>query len=246
MENNPDICRELAELITGRKISKIVSVEQQKPIRKSSDGKGVRFDVYFTDDDKRIYDFEMQNQIRKNLPRRTRYYQSMMDSRNLRKSTDYSLLPDSYIVFICMEDPYDESFYKYTFEESCTEKPSLKMGDGAWKIFINANGTVGKVSEDLKEFLQYLVTKQPVNKLTRDIEEAVQEARSDEEWRNDYMTLSEMYEMYKEDGYNTGVNQIIDNMIMKKLTNEEISSYTGKPEDYIENRRKILKSTTVV
>jgi hypothetical protein len=62
----------------------------------------------------------------------------------------------------------------------------------------------------------------------------------------DYMTLSEMYEMYKEDGYNTGVNQIIDNMIMKKLTNEEISSYTGKPEDYIENRRKILKSTTVV
>ncbi len=246
LENNPAICQELAELITGRKISKIVSVEQQKPIRKSSDGKGVRFDVYFTDDDRRLYDFEMQNQVRKNLPRRTRYYQSMIDSSNLRKSTDYPLLPDSYIVFICMEDPYSESFYKYTFEESCTEKPSLKMGDGTWKIFINANGTVGEVSENLKEFLQYLVTKRPVNQLTKDIEAAVQEARSDEEWRNDYMTLSEMYEMYKEDGYNTGVNMIIDNMIKDNFSNTQISKYCGKSEEYIENRRKELKSTTVV
>lgn len=76
LEYHPEICRELAELITGRKVTKIVSVEKQKPIKPTSDGKGVRFDVYFSDEGSRVYDFEMQNQVKKNLPRRTRYYQS--------------------------------------------------------------------------------------------------------------------------------------------------------------------------
>lgn len=123
LEYNPKICRELAELITGREVKEIVSVEKQKPIKPTSDGKGVRFGVYFSDDDSKVYDFEMQNQVRKNLPRRTRYYQSMVDLRNLKESMDYKGLPDSYIVFICMDDPYEESFYRYTFEETCRKPP---------------------------------------------------------------------------------------------------------------------------
>ena len=250
LEYHPEICRELAELITGRKVTKIVSVEKQKPIKPTSDGKGVRFDVYFSDEGSRVYDFEMQNQVKKNLPRRTTYYQSMVDFRNLKRGIDYKELPDSYIVFICMEDPYEESYYRYTFEETCSEKPSLKMGDGAWKIFINAKGTEGDVPEDLKEFLNYLVTKKPGNRLTKEIDAAVQEARKDEEWRNDYMFLSEMYESAEENGFNKGkdvtTNTMIDNMLKTGLSIEQIETISGKSKDYIEMRRKALKDGTLV
>ena len=246
LEYHPEICRELAELITGRKVTKIVSVEKQKPIKPTSDGKGVRFDVYFSDEGSRVYDFEMQNQVKKNLPRRTRYYQSMVDFRNLKRGIDYKELPDSYIVFICMEDPYEESYYRYTFEETCSEKPSLKMGDGAWKIFINAKGTEGDVPEDLKEFLNYLVTKKPGNRLTKEIDAAVQEARKDEEWRNDYMFLSEMYESAEEKGKENMANQVIDNMLRDNLSIEKICAYSGKSKDYIEARKKALKDSTLV
>lgn len=47
-------------------------------------------------------------------------------------------------------------------------------------------------------------------------------------------------------GYGNGQVVIIDNMIKKNLSNQEISSYTDKPVDYIETRRKALKSAAVV
>lgn len=145
-----------------------------------------------------------------------------------------------------MEDPYEESYYRYTFEETCSEKPSLKMGDGAWKIFINAKGTEGDVPEDLKEFLNYLVTKKPGNRLTKEIDAAVQEARKDEEWRNDYMFLSEMYESAEEKGKENMANQVIDNMLRDNLSIEKICAYSGKSKDYIEARKKALKDSTLV
>ena len=46
--------------------------------------KGVRLDVYIKDSDK-VFDIELQNALDDNLPLRTRYYQSMVDSDNLLK-----------------------------------------------------------------------------------------------------------------------------------------------------------------
>ena len=46
MENNVDLCKELTELILNRKIGKIIPKGPQKAIEITSDGKGVRFDVY--------------------------------------------------------------------------------------------------------------------------------------------------------------------------------------------------------
>lgn len=126
------------------------------------------------------------------------------------------------------------------------EMPTLKMGDGTWKIFINARGTVGDVPEDLKAFLKYLVTKKPVNRLTEEIEAAVKEAREDEKWRNDYMFLSEMYESAEEKGKNDMLNQMIDNMLKDDLSIDKICAYSGKSKDYIEMRRKALKDNTLV
>lgn len=41
-------------------------------------------------------------------------------------------------------------------------------------------------------------------------------------------------------------NQMIDNMLKDNLSNEIISKYSDKPVDYIESRRKALKSTAAV
>ena len=59
LQSNPDICKDLVELLLDRKVSSIKMPEMQKSIKITSDGKGVRFDVYFEDDDT-IYDIEMQ------------------------------------------------------------------------------------------------------------------------------------------------------------------------------------------
>ena len=59
--NNPELCKELAELIIGRKISKIIKVQDQHAIRVTSDGKGVRFDVTrIHKPEKKLYTVYMQ------------------------------------------------------------------------------------------------------------------------------------------------------------------------------------------
>lgn len=75
LENNPDLCKELLEVILGVKIRKIERISKQKEIKVRADGKGVRFDVYLEDADNTVFDIEMQTTKKSELPKRSRYYQ---------------------------------------------------------------------------------------------------------------------------------------------------------------------------
>ena len=155
LQNNPDICKELTELILGKKIGDIISPENQKAIQITGDSHGVRFDVYFEDDKDTIFDIEMQQSKIQYLAKRTRYYQGMIDLNHLEKGAKYEQLKNSYIVFISRENPYEETgLHKYSFQTVCKEKPELEMGDGTNKIFLCAEGTQDDVSNELKAFLQ--------------------------------------------------------------------------------------------
>ena len=46
LEEKPALCRELLELVLDHKVGELVSVNPQKPIEITANGKGVRFDVY--------------------------------------------------------------------------------------------------------------------------------------------------------------------------------------------------------
>ena len=46
LQNNEELCKELLELILGKKIARISYPEKQKVIEITSDGKGVRLDIY--------------------------------------------------------------------------------------------------------------------------------------------------------------------------------------------------------
>ena len=53
--------------------------ELQKSIDLDYDAKGVRLDVYVKDGNNTVYNIEMQAIDTKELPKRSRYYQSMTD-----------------------------------------------------------------------------------------------------------------------------------------------------------------------
>ena len=90
-----DLCKELLELILDIKIRKVEIAEQQKNVDITYDGKGVRFDVYVDDAENTVYDIEMQTTRQKDLPKRTRYYQGMIDLNLIQKGMRYSELKNS-------------------------------------------------------------------------------------------------------------------------------------------------------
>ena len=141
---NPELCKELLQRILPElKIERIEYPELQKSINVDMDAHSVRLDVYVKDEKEAIYDIEMQVSDTKELPKRSRYYQSMIDLQLIDKGQHYKKLNRSYIIFISPFDLYGKGRHIYTFENICKEDKSITMGDEAVKIFLNANGTTG-------------------------------------------------------------------------------------------------------
>ena len=77
---DPKLCKELLQRILPElEIDHIEYPETQKTIRPDIDAKSVRLDVYVADSNNTVYDIEMQVAMSKELPKRTRYYQSLLD-----------------------------------------------------------------------------------------------------------------------------------------------------------------------
>ena len=72
LESEPDLCRQLIELLLHIKIDHLEKPQGERTMQETIDAKSVRFDVY-TRDDKRIFDLEIQTTDTKNLPKRARY-----------------------------------------------------------------------------------------------------------------------------------------------------------------------------
>ena len=145
--------------------------------------------MYVKDEKEVVYDIEMQVSHTKELPKRSRYYQSMIDLQLIDKGQLYDELKRSYVIFICPFDLYGKGRHIYTFENICKEDGSISMGDEAVKIFLNAKGTLDDVSNELKAFLDYVAGKKPKDAYVERLEEAVKEAKKNREWRHEYMTL---------------------------------------------------------
>ncbi|SDB33688.1 MULTISPECIES: Rpn family recombination-promoting nuclease/putative transposase [unclassified Butyrivibrio] len=188
MQYYPDLCKELVELILNRKIGSIVKNDSEHTIETSPDGKGVRLDVYFEDDLSCMYDIEMQVIDNKDLPRRSRFYQSIIDNRDLEKGYDYTQLRDSYVIFICPFNIFDEyGYHIYTFQARAKENTNIILEDGTSKVFVCAKGCSDDVSENMKLFLDYLSGELSDNNLVRKLDDAVKFARKSKEWRAEYM-----------------------------------------------------------
>ena len=201
LQENEDLCKELTELVIGRKIGSIVKAEKQKAIDVTADGHGVRFDVYFEDDEKTVYDIEMQRSDTLELPLRSRYYQGMIDLDYLEKGKDYKELPDSYIIFLCTFDLFKRGYHKYSFKPKCREVKDLSLKDGTNRTFICAGGDKDDVSEDMKSLIDYLAGKDAGSSLTSRIDAKVKEAIAKSLWRKEYMT----YKEHMDEEYNRGL-----------------------------------------
>ena len=173
----------------GVDIERIEYPDLQKTIDKQYKSKAVRLDVYVADGKGTVYNIEIQTTKKKNLPKRTRYYQGMIDLNIIDKGEDYTDLKKSYVIFICTYDPFGAGRYVYTFENQCQEDGSIYLGDDATKIILNTEGTVGNINEDLKDTLDFMAGRKPKGRYAKGLEYAVDEVKESEKWRREYMTL---------------------------------------------------------
>lgn len=204
LENNPELCKEIAETILDVKIKEIIKVDKQHYVKSTPDSHGVRFDVYFEDDENTVYDIEMQTASNINIRKRSRYYQSMIDRRNLDKGVPYAKLKKSYIIFICTFDLFGKGLCKYTFQNFCEEDKSLALEDDAIRVFVNAMSKSENLSPGMADFIQYIASGNAEGSLSKKIENDLERARRNTEWEDAYMTLEDKMQEKYEEGIEVG------------------------------------------
>ena len=182
----PELCKGVIERLLGIRVKKIEYPELQKEIRPYYSAHGVRMDVYVKDSN-RVFDIEIQTSVPEDLPRRMRYYQSMIDIDSLMKGDNYITLKESYIIFLCTKDPLGLGLPVYTFKTICKEKDGFTLDDGINKVFFNASAFAAEKNLEIKAFLGYLCSGKPSDSFTEDIESSVERLKINEIFRSDYM-----------------------------------------------------------
>lgn len=203
-----NICKGVIETLLNIKVSRIEYIQGQKTIDPVYTSKGVRLDVY-AEDSQRVFDLEMQTTTCKDLGLRMRYYQSLIDIDHLEKGQGYGELKESYIIFICIDDPFKLGLPVYTFKDLCLESPEAQLNDKTIKVIYNVNNYKFAGQNPAKDFLQYLSDGKPNSNLTQQIDSALSYARKKEPWRREYMTwglaLEDAKERFKDEARAEGL-----------------------------------------
>ena len=186
---DPGICKGVLERLLRIKIDHLEYPELQKSISPFYNQKGVRLDVY-AEGSGQVFDVECQSYTIKNIGKRTRYYQSMIDMDSLLRGTDYSELKESYVIFICLDDPFDADLPVYTFERTCKESGGVDLGDKTHHLIFNAAAYEKEKNPEIKEFLAFVKNNKPESDFTRGIESMVQAKKFENTFLNEYLAIS--------------------------------------------------------
>ncbi len=234
---NEDLCKRLLETILHIKIDHLEYVQNQLQLKDAYDSRGVRLDVYAKGSDT-VYDIEMQPVKKKNLPKRSRYYQASIDQANMDVGNDmkYERLPESYVIFICMEDPFEAGLPYYKFENISEEfGTKVYLKDGGYKIFLNPRGEMADLDSELKGFLSYLLDGKTTTALTRDIDVAVRNSRKNKEWRMEYVMMSMLERDAKAEGREEERRNNIVLLFASGMTSEDIARILKLPLNEVQN-----------
>lgn len=240
MTANPDLCKELLELLLNIKIERIEIPVAERSFKVDYDSKGIRFDVYVKDGTGRCFDIEIQTTNRTNLAKRARYYQGLMDVDSLVSGADYSELNESYVIFLCMEDAFGNGLPVYDFHQVCKQDSEVLLNDGTHKVFFNASKYDKMPTESLREFFKFLNGLNAASDFTDQLEQKVRYAKTNAQWRHRFMTWEqEMRIQVKEKS-----EQLAKEMA-KDLANEMVEDRVNAMRKDIEKEAKEMAEDRV-
>ena len=249
--HDPEICAELVERLLYVRVNHVEYPELEKEIAPYYTTKGVRLDVYLKDEDK-IIDIEVQNYPQVALGKRTRYYQSMIDMDSLMKGKDYSKLKESYVLFICKKDPFEDENKNnyglpcYTFKNICLENNAVNLNDNSCKVIYNASAYKDEKDERIKKLLQFICTNEPgdddfSNKLSL----LVEKIKENEKFRRVYAAMNlhdrDIMRVAKHEGIEQGIIKgshdakikSAQKMLAAGLPIEQICKFVDLPADEV-------------
>ena len=254
---NEELAKHLLEIILGCRIKEITYPSYEHYINIRYDAKSIRLDILLEDDEHTVYNLEMQATKNEYLVKRSRYCQDLIDLDLLEKGADYDNLNRSLLIFICTFDPSDKGQYLYSFQNMCKQLPSLSLGDGTEKVFVNTKGYLGEVDEEFKQVMRIFNGMTVDGGFAEKLQKEVTYIKESGKWRWEYMILrnfmndvrKEARRLLREEGLQEGREEgreegewiSLIQMVYKKLKKGKVvSEITAELEESEERIGKIV------
>lgn len=210
---DPVIMQSILEILLGKEIILKYPPQTEKEQRISPLKRFIKLDVWAWDMDDIVYDTEVQKEDSKNLPKRSRLYQALIDVKLLKPGdADFNKLNKVYVIIIMPFDPFGYGLYRYTFENHCLEVPELSLGDEAARIFFNTHGTNDDaMTPESVELLKYIentteeVSKKCKSQKIKDMQKRIEAIKSNEEVEVKYMQAWEEKVLIKQKAREEGL-----------------------------------------
>ena len=190
------ICKRLLEELLQIEIADINYLEAEKTLEPEYTSRGIRLDIIVANDKNTHYNLEMHVKNNKNpytdtyvLPKRSRYYQALLDIDLLQAGQPYDLLPPTFIIFICVFDFFEQGNYVYTLKKRCLENLELELPDEATTMILNTKGTHGDISKDIKSFYDYVNNQIVTTDFTKQIDDEISYLKLDTKVRREFMLM---------------------------------------------------------
>lgn len=226
--DDPENMKILLDIILGQNTDLKHPPQTEKEKRTDPENRMIRLDVYAIDSNDTIYNTEAQSTNTLNLPKRSRFYQGVIDSRLLEPGDiDFNKMNPLYIIIVTPFDLFKKGLYRYTFRMKCEEMSGIGLGDAATRIFLNTHGTHPElVSPELIEFLNYMehttdeVAASCESPRIKQMHERIQSIRNNEQIGVKYM-------------------QQWEEKILEQKENQEIGRREGRQEGLVAGQEKI-------
>ena len=127
---------ELIDIILGRHIH--IKEHHVEHYMSNIKGREAQFDIYVKDHENICINVEVQRKEKGATPKRGRLNLSLIDTQEIKKSTDYEEVPESYMVFICEGDYFKKGLPMYHLK--LTNKETKEEVDiGQEMIYVNGD-----------------------------------------------------------------------------------------------------------
>ena len=211
-----------------------------------TDLRGARLDLYVEENDHAkmdaayddsIYGLEPDQNNKmpmvKAFPKRARFYHVTIDRHILKSGEEFGNLKNVYVIFLCNYDPFGYDRMQYTIKNMCVEDTEMPYEDGARTIVLYTKGTKGDVSEELRQFLDYMEHTDhahAVSDTLRELQKMVDIVKHDGEVSLAYMKWFEHDRMMMEEGREEGREEERKNTERERLRaeNAEARAYSAE------------------
>ena len=201
-------------------------------------GRSARFDVIAVDNNGKIYNVEIQRSNEGANPKRARFNTSLIDSREINKSTKYKDFPEIWVIFITEKDIFGAGVPLYHIGHIITEL-NQPFNDEAHILYVNGqyrgNDALGLLMHD------FFCTA-PAKMHYPELAKCVDYFKHNEKGVN---TMCEIMEKLHEDGRQEGLtqgrSQMALDMLRDKKPIEEIIKYSRLTPEQVQELAQQLQ-----